>query len=157
MRTVSRVVGMVAGQRQHIVSQIEQGDPVLLKPEPTNQYDSNAIAVYTAPRRVLMHPDALVSSVTDPPGEIHPEDLALILDRQAGYLPKELAARLDLPADGVIGWVSAVRYRPPDDRIDGAGNSHQINDPHPVGFDVTAWLEFRATDDTLDADIDADA
>lgn len=146
MRAISRVVGMVAGERQHVVSQIAEGDPVLLKPEPTNQYDPNAVAVYTAPRRVLQQPDALVSSVTNPPGSMADEDRALILDRQAGYIPKELAARLDLPAKGVVGWISTVRYKPPDDRIDRRGRSVTEGDHTPAGFDVTAWLEFADTD-----------
>lgn len=146
MRASSRVVGMVAGERQHVVSQISTHDPVLLKPEPTNQHDPHAIAVYTAPRRTLMHPDDLVSSVADPPGKMHPEDLALILDRQAGYIPKELAARLDLPLDGIVGWISTVRYKPPDDRITRAGQSISEGDYTPAGFDVTAWFTYAEQD-----------
>jgi hypothetical protein len=137
---------MVAGGREHIVSQIEQGDPVLLKPEPTNRYDPHAVAVYTAPRRTLLHPDELVSSVTSPPGRIHADDLVLVLDRQAGYIPKELAGRLDLPADGVVGWISTVRYKPPEDRIRHDGRSVTAGGHTPAGFDVTAWLEFADQD-----------
>lgn len=141
MKATAKVVGMVAGGRQHVVAHTRYGDPVLLIPEPTNAYDPNAIAVYTAPRATLLGP--VVSSIKQPPvGSISDEDRALFMDRQAGYLPKELAARLALPATGVVGFVSDVRWAPPEH-----DNQGREREPRVAGFDVTAWLTNREAAD----------
>lgn len=116
MKAIVKVVGMVAGERQHVVSQVSEGDPVLLLPEPTNQFDPQAVAVFTAPAgAILMGIDS-------------PSDRALLLDRQAGYLPRDVAARLSvsMPASGVAATIHAVRYHP-------SGHpDHHV----PAGFDV---------------------
>ena len=145
MKAAVRVVGMKAGGRQHVVAYVNLHDPVLLVPQPDNPHDRHAIAVYTAQRRALLYPDLLVSSLTDPMGvgQIHSDDRALLMDRQAGYLPRDVAATLRLPADGLVGYVSAVRYEPP------TYDRHGRQDPPtPAGFDVTA--NFPAP---IDADI----
>lgn len=138
MKASVRVVGMKAGGREHVVAHVAVGDPALLIPQPDNPYDPHAIAVYTAGRRVLLHPDRLTSSVTDPArrGSIHPDDRALLIDRQAGYIPRDVAAQLTLPADGIVGYVSQVRYPPPQYDLFG-----EEVPPTPAGFDVTAWLD----------------
>lgn len=154
MRATSRVVGMVAGGREHIVARVQHGDPVLLLPEPDNPYDRHAVAVYTTPRQLLAEP--VVSSVKSPPaGTISAQDRRTMLDRQAGYLPRDVAARLDLPRTGAVGWVSQVRYAPAETRFDHHGNTVPTDDPRPAGFDVTAWLEYRHDDgDHLDDALD---
>jgi hypothetical protein len=43
-----KVVGMLAGDRMHIVKDVSHGDPVLLAREPDNPHDSNAIGVWNA-------------------------------------------------------------------------------------------------------------
>lgn len=140
MKAASKVVGMRAGGREHVVAHTRTGDPVLLVPEPTNAYDPNAIAVYTAPRAALLHPDALVSSVQDPDraGSIHDEDRLLLMDRQAGYIPKDLACQLALPATGIVGWVSQIRWAPPDYDRTGKQQEDRV-----AGFDVTCWFVRR--------------
>lgn len=149
MKAASKVVGMKAGGREHIVAHSREGDPVLLVPEPTNRFDPNAIAVYTAPRAALRHP--VVSSVNDGVehvGMVDEEDRLLLMDRQAGYIPKELASQLDLPPQGIVGWVSQVRWHPPE--IDRKG---QPAEPRVAGFDVTAWFT-RRDDAEISAAID---
>ena len=139
MRGTVALVGQKAGGREHIVATAALGDPVLLVPEPDNPYDPNAVAVYTAPRRTLLHPEALVSSVKDPAGgTIHDEDRKLLMDRQAGYMPKDLAARVDLPPEGIVGYIANVRYLPPDYRDDG-----QPTDPTVAGFDTACTLTMK--------------
>lgn len=139
---------MKAGGREHIVACVREGDPVLLVPEPTNQFDRHAVAVYTAPRASVV--DAITSSISDPEhvGEISDEDRRMLLDRQAGYVPKELACQLDLPPQGIVGWVSRVRYHPPE--YDRTGKQM---DARPAGFDVTAWL-VRKDDAEISAQLD---
>ena len=148
MKAATKVVGMKAGGREHVVAHVREGDPVLLVPEPTNQFDRHAIAVYTAPRAALVDP--VVSSVNDPEhvGEISDGDRRLLMDRQAGYVPKELARQLDVPTEGIVGWVSQVRWHPPEyDR-----HGKQM-DPRPAGFDATAWL-VRKDDAEISAQLD---
>lgn len=137
MKATVKVVGMVAGGRQHVVASVQPGDPVLLIPEPDNPHDRHAVAVHTASRRMLLHPTLLVSSITDVDhvGHIHDDDRILLMDRQAGYLPRDVAALLTLPADGIVGYVSAIRHAPDDYTAD--GDTHP---PRTAGFDVTAWL-----------------
>lgn len=136
------VVGMRAGEREHIVAHVRTHDPVLLVPEPDNPHDSHAVAVHTAPRAALRHPQDLASAFTDPRGvgHLHDEDRALLMDRKAGYVPSELAARLvPLPPDGMVGYVSNVRWRPADEWIDPQGHSRYVDGPEPTaaaGFDV---------------------
>lgn len=143
MKSSVRIVGMQAGGREHIVACVERGDPVLLIPQPDNPYDRHAIAVYTASRSALLHPDRLVSSVADPDhvGSIDGDDRSLLVDRQAGYVPRDVAATILLPPDGIVGWVSAIRHAPPSYTSDGA-----TAPPVPAGFDVTAW--WPAPDDS---------
>ena len=147
MKAAIRVVGMKAGGRQHVVAYVNRGDPVLCVPQPDNPHDRHAIAVYTAQRRALLHPDLLVSSVTDPMGvgQIHPDDRTLLMDRQAGYLPRDVAATLRLPTDGIVGYVSTVRYEPP--TYDRHGREEP---PNPAGFDVTAAWPDRIEADLVD-------
>lgn len=136
MRAAVRVVGMRAGGREHVVAHVREGDPVLVVPEPDNPHDPHAIAVYTAPRRSLLYPHALTSSVTCPDrvGTVDDYDRLLLMDRQAGYLPADVAATLQLPASGIVGWVSTVRNGPPAYNRFGAELP-----PTPAGFDVTCW------------------
>jgi|GEM_PF-2173024 len=140
MRASCKVVGMVAGGREHIVAYTRTGDPVLLVPEPTNQFDPNAIAVYTCPRSLLEEPEEMVSSVQDPErvGRVADVDRRMLMDRQAGYVPRNLASDLRLPASGIVGWVSQVRWKP--DEFDGNGKPRE---PRVAGFDVTAWFTRR--------------
>lgn len=134
MKASSRVVGMQAGGRMHIVSQVAKGDPVLLVPEPDNPHDAHAVAVFTAPASALQDTDSLMSSVSDPGhvGNLSDVDRRLLIDRQAGYIPRDLASQLDLPAQGIVGFVSAVRYAPDSEPA------------IPAGFDVTAWFTRRS-------------
>lgn len=118
----SKVVGMVAGERLHVVAHVATGDPVLLVPEPSNPHDPNAIAVHTAPRSVVEgrpDPDGPGWNLTD-------ADRRLLMDRQAGYVPATTARLFDLPPDGIAGTVADVRF-PPD---------YEPNSDRPVGFDV---------------------
>jgi hypothetical protein len=151
MKAHVKVVGMVAGGRGHVVAYVRERDPVLLLPEPTNQYDRHAIAVYTMPRATLE--DEVLSSLRDPQhvGRIGDADRRIILDRQAGYVPREVAATLSLPPTGIIGYVSAVRYAPPETTYDRNGRE-RVNLERVAGFDVCAWLE--RTDPDLDRDLD---
>jgi hypothetical protein len=149
MKAAVKVVGMVAGQRQHVVAQVSEGDPVLLLPEPDNPHDPYAIAVYTMPRTLLTAP--VVSSLRDDverTGMLDPADRQTIIDRQAGYLPADLAADLDLDPDGIVGFVSTVRYAPHEYLPTG-----EPADPQPAGFDVCAWLDRHHTPAT-DPDLD---
>lgn len=127
----TKVVGMEAGGRQHIVADVSHHDPVFIVPEPDNPYDSNALAVYTAPMASIQHRDRLKSAQSLPPaGDIHPEDLEGLLERQAGYVPAALAKNLKVPVGGVVGYVGAVR-------------THPEGDDTPVGFDVFCEVEVR--------------
>lgn len=136
---------MKAGGRDHVVEYIAAGDPCLAVPQPDNPHDANAIAVHTAPASALRHP--IVSSVRDAidhVGLIHDEDRALLMDRQAGFVPAKVAARLDLPPEGIVGWVGTVRYHP--------------DTGQPAGFDmVAAWPPMRRTRDAKPSAYDPDA
>lgn len=133
-----RIVGMQAGGRQHIVKDCRIKHPAMLIPEPDNAYDPNAIAVYSTPTHLLTEPGLIVSSVADPDrvGSISKTDRETMLERQVGYVPKEIAARLNLPVRGVVGWVSNVRVAPPEYLLDGSLSPEVV-----VGLDVTAWIE----------------
>jgi hypothetical protein len=143
-----KVVGMTAGGREHIVAQVSEFDPVLLVPEPDNPYDRHAVAVYTAPRWLLTQRDELLSSLRAPDGigTIGDDDRRLLMDRQAGYLPREFAARLDLPPQGVVGYVAAIRHAPVEYVTvrDGRGRRVDVAEPRVAGFDVTANLDVKA-------------
>ncbi|MFN2346021.1 MAG: HIRAN domain-containing protein [Dermatophilaceae bacterium] len=152
MKASVKVVGMVAGGREHVVASVSKGDPVLLLPEPDNAYDPNAIAVYTAP--IGTFNDDVVSSVTDPAriGHVSDADRRLLIDRQAGYIPRDVASRYRLPPVGIIGYVAAVRFAPPE-YVDGP----QGLEPGPArvaGLDVTAWWPADRNTSTLDDEID---
>lgn len=149
-----KVVGMVAGERQHVVAYVREHDPVLLLPEPDNPYDPHAVAVYTMPRHLLEERGEVVSSLVDPDriGHLAEQDRRAIIDRQAGYLPREIAATLRLPATGIVGYVSTVRYAPPEYVNTPTGPAPA--EPRVAGFDVCAWLE--RTDPDLDNDLDAE-
>lgn len=133
-----KLVGQKAGGREHIVATAGYGDPVLLLPEPDNPHDPNAIAVHTAPRHTIIHPDELRSSLTDPDavGHLSADDRRMILDRQAGYVGRNVAARLALPPDGIVGFVSEIRYAPTDYDLYGEPR----HEPVVAGFDVAADL-----------------
>ena len=104
MKITTAVVGMKAGEREHVVDTVSLGDPVLLVPEPDNDYDPNAVRVFTIPK------DAARDSTWEGGWIIGPQDRTWMMDRQAGYVPADVAARLDLPPDGVTGEVVHVRY-----------------------------------------------
>ena len=150
MKANVKVVGMVAGGRQHVVALVTEGDPVLLLPEPRNPYDRHAVGVYTMPRALLK--GEVTSSLKDPAhvGHLDPADRQTIIDRQAGYVPREVAAQLDLPATGVVGFVSAVRFAP----LEYDSNGRPAY-PVPAGLDVCAWLE--RTDPDLDRSLDQES
>lgn len=137
MKATVKVVGMVAGGREHIVYHASEGDPALLVPEPDNAHDPNAIAVYTAPRTTLRDSTFLPD---EDRWEVGPEDRTLLLDRQAGYIPAAVAARLSLPADGIVAAISTVRFAPPE--YDPHGRQR---DPRVVGIDVTGDLTMRSS------------
>lgn len=133
MRASVKVVGMKAGGREHIAAHVREGDPVLLVPEPDNPHDRFAIRVYTTPRATLN--GEVVSSILDPAGigAVSDEDRTLLMDRQAGYVPRDVACQIDLPAGGIVGYVSGVRWHPPE--YDQYGRERE---PRVAGFDVTA-------------------
>jgi hypothetical protein len=143
MKAAVKVVGQVAGGREHVVAYAFTNDPVLLVPEPDNAYDPNAVAVYTAPRAHLQDPDLLVSCFTDPAGvgSVSKADRWLLMDRQAGYLPREFAARVQLPPEGIVGFISQLRYAPPE-YVQTAAAYRQA-EPRVAGFDVTADFPLR--------------
>lgn len=150
MIVTTKVVGMVAGGREHVVAQVSEGDPVLLLPEPTNPYDEHAIAVYTAPRHVLRH--AVVSSINERVqhlGVLNEEDRRLLLDRQAGYIPRGVARQLTLDLQGVVGYASAVRMSPPEYDVRGREIA-----PRVAGFDVTFWRDTTHAEDSVGDTID---
>lgn len=135
---------MKAGGRGHVVEFLHFADPCLAVPEPDNPHDANAIAVHTAPRDALRHP--ITSSVTDYRGRglVHDEDRQLLMDRQVGYVPAKVAARLDLPGEGIVGWVGAVRFHP--------------DTGLPSGFDmVAAWPTLLPRRRAKPTDYDPDA
>jgi len=146
-----KVVGMVAGGRQHIVAHTQTGDPILLLPEPDNAYDSHAIAVHTAPRDVLV--GEVVSSIKDEQhvGSLDDDDRRLLIDRQAGYLPATVAAKFTLPPEGVVGYVSALRWAPA--RYDSAGRERE---PRVAGFDATFWRPDDARHEAAKAQLDTE-
>jgi len=111
------LVGQKAGGRMHIASQASEGDPVLLVPEPDNPHDPDAVAVYTAPRSLVPWLDA--------------GDRKILMDRQTGYISRHLAARLDLPSEGVFGRVVNVRWLP-----------FEVATEHTVaGFDIEVEVD----------------
>ena len=149
MIVTTKVVGMVAGGRQHVVACTREGDPVLLLPEPTNPYDAHAIAVYTAPRDALI--GDVVSSIKDSQhvGTLDDDDRRLLIDRQAGYVPAPVASQLTLPASGVVGYVSAVRWAPPE--YDAQGRERE---PRVAGCDVTFWRDTTPAEHAVGSTID---
>lgn len=116
------VKGMVAGERRHIMHTVDEGDPCLLVPEPDNPHDPYAIAVHTIPVAALRD-----SEWRQDGWRLGPADRRLMMDRLVGYLPRDAAARFDLPEVGVVGVVSHVRW----------------HDMVPAGFDVRADLPRR--------------
>lgn len=135
--TAIKIVGMKAGGREHIVKDCRINHPALLVPEPANRYDPHAIAVYTAPTEMLASPEVMVSSVTanDHVGFLTSEDRALLMSRQVGYVPKDMAAKLKLPKTGLVGYVSNVRVAPTEYLRDGSLAPETV-----AGIDVTVWL-----------------
>lgn len=131
-----KVVGMRAGGRETIVSVVDTGDPALLIPEPDNPHDPNAVAVWVAPTIILAAPDELQSSARDPDGvgRVAPDDRSKF--QQAGYIPRDIAAGLDLPPFGIVGWVCHVRWAPPEYGPDGQRAYRRV-----AGFDVAARWE----------------
>ena len=72
-RMLSKVVGVTFEGRQENLKKVNPGDPVQITPEPTNQYDPNALAVYIACRGQVLH---------------------------CGYLPRDFAAMLAPKLEG---------------------------------------------------------
>jgi hypothetical protein len=146
-----KVVGMVAGHREHVVAHVTTLDPVLLVPQPDNPYDPNAVAVYVAPRHALIDLDDLTSSLRDPDGvgRISDADRALLMDRQAGYIPRAFAATVRLPERGIVGYVSEVRWAPLEYDDNGRPLPQRV-----AGFDVTARWPRVSDDPEMDADLD---
>lgn len=139
--TRHRVVGMRAGSRTHVLARLSALDPVLLITEPDNAHDRYAIAVYHAPA-ALMTGDVL-SSVKDPhnTGHVNDTDRETLLARHAGYVPREAAAQYRLPVQGLVGWVSAVRYPPEEQWVTDDGSVIKRVSLIPAGFDVAAAFE----------------
>lgn len=83
----SRVVGVTFEGRQQVIEEMIEGQRVVLKPEPQNLYDHNAIAVYCC----------------------FPEKEGWRLE-QIGYLPKDRAAQLvgKMPPDELICTVDEI-------------------------------------------------
>lgn len=128
------VVGMVAGGRQHVVAYVRPGDVALLMPEPSNPFDEHAVAVYVAPRDALRNPpdrDGTYARRGITGDDLDPTDRALLLDRQAGYIPAKIACRIDhlIPNGGLVVRVTDVRWHP-EETIDG----HRV----AAGLDVEA-------------------
>lgn len=122
MKVTVKLVGQKAGGREHVVAQASEGDPVLLVAEPDNKFDPHAVAVYTLPAGLLTG------------GGLSEDDRRLMMDRQAGYLPADVAARLTMPDGGIAGRVHNVRWHPPGHPQEGT----------PAGFDVLADLPLGA-------------
>lgn len=133
VKAAVKVVGMVAGGREDAVAKTMLGDVALVVPEPDNPYDANAAAVYVVWRATLNEPDAIMSSVRDPAGVGYVGESDREAALQVGYVPRQFAATLDLPAGGIVGWVSDVRYAPPEYDRFGRELDHRI-----AGLDVTA-------------------
>jgi len=140
VKAAIRIVGMVAGGREHLAAGVDVGDPALLVPEPDNPHDPNAVRVHIAPFEALRQPYRVSSSITDPDrvGSIDDEDLPLLLERHVGYVPRDFAAQLEVPAGGIVGYVSRIRHAPPEYLSGG-----RPAPPRVVGFDVTAWWPMR--------------
>lgn len=106
------VVGMKAGGREHIAAYVRIGDVALLMPEPTNPHDPNAVAVHVAPRSAMR---SAAREGTDG-DRLDPVDRSLLMDRQVGYLPRGLAARIapTLGNGGLVTTVTNIRWHPDD-------------------------------------------
>lgn len=84
---LSKVVGVTFEGRQEIIELMSITDLIQLRPEPQNQYDENAIAVWVA-----FPPESGMKNA------------------QIGYLPKEIAAQVAPHMDGeyFIGSVDEI-------------------------------------------------
>lgn len=84
---LSKVVGVTFEGRQEIIELMSITDLIQLRPEPQNQYDENAIAVWVA-----FPPESGMENA------------------QIGYLPKEIAAQVAPHMDGeyFIGTVDEI-------------------------------------------------
>lgn len=78
-----RVAGVTFEGRQEVISKLDGGEACLLKPEPQNPFDPNAIAVYVARTPDVEH---------------------------VGYVPREVAAEIapHLEGESLLGRVSQV-------------------------------------------------
>lgn len=82
-----RVVGVTFEGRQSIIEEMIAGQQIMLKPEPENEFDQNAIAVYCC---YPEHPDFV------------PEKI--------GYIPRDRAKEIGskIKKDGVLGTVDEI-------------------------------------------------
>jgi hypothetical protein len=91
-----RVAGVTYENRQSHLAKLTGNEPVRLIPEPTNEYDPNAIAVHIAVKE-----DHLVEMIEN--GEItdtvHNDALQTVV-RHCGYIPRELAKDIAPFLDG---------------------------------------------------------
>ncbi len=84
---LSKVVGVTFEGRQEIIGMMHGSEVIQLRPEPSNQYDGNAIAVWVA-----FPPEARMEAA------------------QIGYLPKEIATQVAPHMEGeyFIGEVDEI-------------------------------------------------
>lgn len=77
-----------------ILSAIPAGHPLLLRPEPSNPYDPNAIAVWFDAETIRHSPDIISElEVTAPPMGADMEGIFEQRFWQVGYVAKEIAAK----------------------------------------------------------------
>jgi len=84
---LSKVAGVTFEGRQDVIEAMHGNEAVQLRPEPQNQYDANAIAVWVA-----FPPESGMEAA------------------HIGYLPKEIAAQVAPHMDGesLMGWVDEI-------------------------------------------------
>ena len=83
----SKVAGVTFEGRQSVIAEMIGNEQVMLKPEPENKFDPNAIAVWVA-----FPPEAQRESA------------------QIGYLPKEIAAKVapNIEGESMYGQVDEI-------------------------------------------------
>lgn len=136
-----KVVGIRAGHRTHVMLEVNPLDPVLLKPEPSNQFDPNAIAVFHLPAEKAVGPITSSAKCEQFVGALTGLDTELAMSRHAGYLPREIAAQYALPESGIVGWVSTVRWPPEEHWATDDGAVGKRIPLFPCGFDVASAIE----------------
>lgn len=93
-RTI-HVAGVQYDNRQTIISRMTGDEKVVVRPEPTNQFDSNALAVF-------------IQFANTKPAALGPAKLY-----QVGYVPRQLAARLAKHLDGKDAFGKVVEVVKP--------------------------------------------